>query len=194
MNRTLRLLLLPIFALFAADVALAQTYVEDVGDAEVRARTTDSTLVQQYTGHYGWSFMLPEEKVAKFNKLGSKVNEGGQSEVVNFMLRGGRGGVTIRYYTEQRMLPAGYSLLDSAMHFYEYDSVGRNGTIYRRIYVLTDQTIEMEVMLTEKGAAELGSDIAVAIFDSFLPPDGATYALEEWRYGRNPEDYEVGRY
>ena len=195
MNRFFALApILMILALANYVDANAQTYVKDVGDAEIRTRTTDSTLVQEYTGAFGWSFFLPEKKVAKFNKLGSKVNEAGQSEVVNFMLRGGRGGVTIRYYTEQRVLPAGYLLLDSNMHFYEYDSTGQNGMIYRRVYVLTDQAIEMEVMLTKKGQADLGPAVATAIFDSFIPPASATFFLEEWRYGRDPADYQEGRY
>ena len=187
-------LLLPVLLFFAAVNASAQTYAEDTGEAIVHTRTTDSSLVQPYAGFFGWSFLLPEKKVAKFNKIGSKVNEAGQSEVVNFMLRGGRGGVTIRYYTEKRWLPSGYGLLDSTLHFYDYDSTGRNGHIYRRVYVLTDQAIEMEVMLTERGSTELGAGIALAIFDSFVPPPGATFDLEEYRYGRNPEDYQEGRY
>ncbi len=170
----------------------AQTHAADVGDAEIRTRTTDSSLTQSYTGHFGWTLMLPEESIAKYNKIGSKVNEAGQSEVINFMLRGGRGGLTIRYYTEQRMMPLGFALLDSTIHFYDADSVGRNGHIFRRTYVLTDQSIEIEFMLTEKGQTDLG-DKVMAIFDSFLPPKQATFELQKWRYGRNPEDYQTGR-
>lgn len=171
---------------------LAQTYASAVGDARHHTRTTDSSLTQPYTGHFGWTVALPADSIAKFNKIGSKVNESGKSEVVNFMLRNGRGGVFIRYYTEQRMLPLGYALLDSAIHFYEADSAGRNGHIYRRTYVLTDQTIEMEITLTEKGQADLGG-VVQAIFDSFLPPKEATFALQGWRYGRDESDYEQGR-
>lgn len=187
-----RILLVPFLFLASALAASAQTYVSDVGEAEVHERTTDSMLTQSYTGHFGWSISLPEESIAKFNKLGSKVNEAGQSEVVNFMLRGGLGGVTMRYYTEQRMLPLGYKLLDSTLHFYESDSTGRNGQIYRRTYVMTDQAVEIDILLTDKGQQDLGSHV-MAIFDSFLPPKQATFALQEWRYGRNPEDYQEGR-
>lgn len=188
-----RLLLVIPALLFACALQLsAQTYASDVGDAQIRMRTTDSTLTQTYTGHFGWSLKLPDESIAKYNKIGSKVNEAGQSEVTNFMLRGGRGGLTIRYYTEQRMMPLGFALLDSTIHFYEIDSTGRNGHIFRRTYVLTDQTIEIEMVLTDKGQTDLGDKVA-AIFDSFLPPKEATFELQKWRYGRNPEDYEQGR-
>ena len=171
----------------------AQNYAKETGEAGVHERTTDSTLTQTYTGHFGWSINLPPEEIAKFNKIGSSVNESGKSETVNFMLRGGRGGVFIRYYTEQRMMPLGYMLLDSTIHYYEIDSTGRNGNIYRRTYVMTDQAVEIEVMLTEKGEAELKESVT-AMFDSFLPPKDATYALEQWRYGRDPSEYREGRY
>lgn len=186
------LFIVPALLLFGALSLSAQTYASDVGQAQVRTRTADSSLTQPYTGHFGWMLMLPDESIAKFNKIGSKVNEQGQSEVVNFLLRGGRGGMFVRYYTEQRMLPMGYALLDSTIHFYEADSTGRNGHIYRRTYVLTDQTVEIEITLTEQGQADLGSKIQ-AIFDSFLPPKEATFALQTWRYGRNSADYEQGR-
>ena len=109
------------------------------------------------------------------------------------MLRGGRGGMKVRYYTEQRMMPLGYKLLDSILHYYEIDSVGRNGNIYRRTYVMTDQAVEIEILLTEKGETDLKEHL-VGIFDSFIPPDSATFELQEWRYGRDPKDYEEGRY
>ncbi len=180
--------------LLAASITLtSQTYVSDVGDAVVTTRTSDSTLTQTYTGHYGWSIDLPAEDIAKFNRLGSKVNEPGMSEVVNFMLRGGRGGITLRYYTERRMLPAGYSLLDSTIHYYEADSVGKNGHIYRRTYVMSEQAVEIELMLTEAGQADLGGLIR-AIFDSFMPPATAGFELEGWRYGRDASEYEEGDY
>jgi hypothetical protein len=188
-------LLLPsICALLAASASStlsAQSYAADAGEGEHHTRTSDSSLTQPYTGAYGWSMMLPPESVASFNKILSKVNSEGQSEVVNFMLRGGLGGLTIKYYTERRQLPVGYKLLDSAIHFYEADSVGRNGKIYKRSYVLAEQAIDIEVMLTEKGQAELEGKL-LAIFDSFQPPAEATFTLKEWQYGRNPEDYETG--
>ncbi|MGE3800020.1 MAG: hypothetical protein AB7H80_03290 [Candidatus Kapaibacterium sp.] len=170
----------------------AQNYAQETGEAEVHQRTTDSTLSQIYTGHFGWSISLPPEEIAKFNKIGSSVNESGKSEVVNFLLRGGRGGLKIRYYTEQRMIPLGYALLDSTIHYYEIDSAGRNGNIYRRTYVLTDQSVEIELLLTEKGEADLKESV-VALFDSFVPPPSATFNLQQWRYGRNPEEYQEGR-
>lgn len=187
-----QLFFLSAILLFGAASLAAQTYDESVGEAQQRTSTTDSTLTQIYTGHFGWSLKLPDESIAKFNKIASKVNEQGKSEVVNFMLREGRGGIFVRYYTEQRMLPLGYAVLDSTIHFYEADSLGRNGHIYRRTYVMTDQTVEIEVNLTEKGQADLGSKLQ-AIFDSFLPPKEATFALQTWRYGRSKGDYEQGR-
>ena len=189
---TLCFLVIPALIILCSTSMFAQTYAEDVGDAEVRTRTTDSSLTQAYTGHFGWTLMLPDKSIAKYNKLGSKLNEAGQSEVVNFLLRGGRGGMKVKYYTEQRMMPLGFALLDSTIHFYEIDSTGRNGKIFRRIYVLTDQTIEIEILLTEKGQSDLG-DKVMAIFDSFIPPKEATFELQKWRYGRNPEDYQEGR-
>ena len=182
-----------LFLMLAALPLTAQNYAHETGGAEVRERTTDSSLTQLYQGHFGWQIKLPEESIAKYNKLGSSVNESGKSEVVNFMLRGGRGGIKIRYYTEQRMMPLGYMLLDSLVHFYEIDSVGRNGTIYRRTYVMTDQAVEIEILLTDKGETDL-KDVLMPMFDSFTAPETATYELEGWRYGRNPEDYEEGRY
>lgn len=187
-----QLIIVPVLLLLAGASLLAQTYASSVGEAQLRTRTTDSSLTQLYTGHFGWSIKLPEESIAKFNKIGSKVNEQGKSEVVNFMLREGRGGIFIRYYTEQRMLPLGYALLDSAIHFYEADSTGRNGHIYRRTYVMTDQTVEIEVTLTEKGQADLAAKLP-AIFDSFIAPKEATFGLQTWRYGRDKGDYEQGR-
>ena len=131
--------------------------------------------------------------MAKFNKLGSKVNEAGMTEVVNFMLRGGLGGITIKYYTEKRIVPTGYYLLDSLIHYHESDSVGRNGKIYRRSYILRDQAIDIEVLLTDKGGTALGGSIT-ALFDSFMPPAGAAFELEDWRYGRDASEYEEGDY
>ncbi len=192
-HHALRLSIALSLSLCTAIPLTAQNYAQEVGEAEVDSRTTDSTLTQEYTGNFGWKIFLPEESIAKYNKLGSKVNESGQSEVVNFMLRGRRGGISIRYYTEQRMIPLGYKLLDSTLHFYEIDSVGRNGNIYRRTYVMTDQAVEIEIMLTEKGDADLKEKVE-AMFDSFLPPETARMELEEWRYGRDPSDYEEGRY
>ena len=193
-RRILAFFITTLALLLAASItASTQTYVSDVGDAEVTTRTTDSSLTQTYTGHFGWTINLPEESIAKFNRLGSKVNEAGQSEVVNFMLRGGRGGITMRYYTERRMLPAGYKMLDSTMHYYEADSAGKNGHIYKRTYVMSEQAVEIEVMLTEKGATDLAG-ILRAFFDSFMPPPGAGHELEEWRYGRDASEYEEGDY
>jgi hypothetical protein len=180
-----------VLVLSAASTLSAQSYAADAGEGEHHTRISDSSLTQPYTGSYGWSMMLPPESVASYNKILSKVNTEGQSEVVNFMLRGGLGGLTIKYYTERRQLPVGYKLLDSVIHFYEADSVGRNGKIYKRSYVLSEQAIDIEVMLTEKGQAELGEKLQ-AIFDSFQPPPTATFVLKEWQYGRNPEDYESG--
>lgn len=193
MSRRLRLLLpLPLF-LAATLVASAQGYVQDVGEAEIHYRTTDSSLTQIYTGFFGWSISLPPVEIAKFNKIGSKVNEGGMSEVVNFMLRGGLGGMKMRYYTERRMLPAGYKLLDSTIHYYEHDSAGKNGHIYKRAYVLADHAVEFEILLTERGKEQLGG-LVTAIFDSFMPKEGSIFELEGWRYGRDPSEYEEGDY
>ena len=192
-NRYLLSILPLLLLLLSAVGADAQTYATRAEMAGTHDRTSDSTLTQTYTGHFGWTINLPPVEVAKFNKLGSRVNEAGMTETVNFMLRGGLGGVTITYYTEKRIVPTGYYLLDSLIHFYGADSAGRNGTIHRRSYILRDQSVDIEVLLTEKGETALGGSLT-ALFDSFMPPEGAQFELEDWRYGRDASEYEEGDY
>ncbi len=169
---------------------VGQTYVADVGDAKALERSYDSTLTTKAEGKMGWSIMLPE--TARYNKLGSKYNEAGQTEQVNYLLRGGNGSVMIRYYTEQRMLPQGYAMLDS-VHLFDTDSLGRNGMIYRRLYIYREFAVEIDLLLTEKGQKEFADKVR-PIFDSFVPPQGAVAELHGWRYGRDPKDYQQGRY
>ena len=156
---------------------------------EVRSRTTDSTLTQKWTSEFGYSFMLPA--TAKYNTIGSAINKATQTERQNFMIPGGNGAISIEYVTEQRILPKSYALLDS-MHYYEVDSAGRNGTIHRRVYVLRDVSVQMDILLTTKGEKEY-ADRVKPIFDSFQPPPGASFTLEGWRYGRDPKEYQRGR-
>jgi len=153
------------------------------------ARAVDTSVQQQWTSHYAFRFLLPNK--ARFNKLGSVLNEAGQSEVTNFILPGGCGSITIRYFAEGRIVPKGYRLLDS-VHVWDSDSTGRNGQIHRRLYILTDIAIELEVLLTAKGEAEYGPVLS-AIRDGFTPPAGAPTSLPLWRYGRNPSEFEQGR-
>ena len=159
-------------------------------NAQPSARATDSTVTQKWTSEYGYSVTLPA--TAKYNKIGSVYNKQGRTEKVNFMLPGGNGAVTITYFTEPRQVPKDYRTLDSA-HYYQYDSVGRNGMIHRRVYVLRDNAIHIDVLLTDKGAKNYGA-VVPAIFDSFVPPPDAVFALESWRYGRKESEFEHGRY
>ena len=158
--------------------------------AQPSVRATDSTVSQKWTSEYGYSVTLPA--TAKYNKIGSTYTKVGKTEKVNFILPGGAGSITITYFTEPRMVPKDYRTLDSA-HFYQYDSVGRNGMIHRRVYVLRENAIHIDVLLTDKGEKMYGA-VVPAIFDSFVPPPGAIFALETWRYGRDPREYESGRY
>lgn len=158
--------------------------------AQPAPRATDSTVNQKWTSEYGYSILLPA--TAKYNKIGSLANKEGRTEKTNFILPGGAGSVTVTYFTEPRMVPKDYKTLDS-LHYYQYDSTGRNGIIHRRIYVMHETAVHIEVMLTEKGQQQYAA-VLPAIFDSFVPPPGTIFALESWRYGRNPSEFEHGRY
>jgi len=103
------------------------------------------------------------------------------------MLPGGAGAVKIRNYKEQQVVPPGYKLLDSVV-FFDRDSIGVNGRLFFRTYILRDMAVQMEVLLTPKGEKEYGG-LLTAIFDSFLPPEGADKALQEWRYERGRERF-----
>lgn len=174
---------------FAATAALAVA-LSTAAAAQPAARATDSTVTQNWTSGYGYSVTLPA--AAKYNKIGSISNPQGKTEKMNFIIPGGAGSITITYFTEPRMVPKDYKTLDSA-HYYEYDSTARNGTIHRRVYVLRENAVHIDVLLTEKGEAMYAAAVP-AIFDSFVPPPSAVFALETWRYGRDPREYEQGRY
>jgi hypothetical protein len=150
----------------------------------------DSSLSQKWTSEYGYSFTLPAK--ARYNKLGSEIKKEGQTERQNFILPGGSGSVTMQYFAEPRMVPKDYKLLDS-IRYYDIDSTGRNGMIYRRVYILKDFAVQIDILLTEKGQKEYG-DLVRPIFDTFVPPAGAVRELEAWRYGRDPKEFEHGRY
>jgi hypothetical protein len=158
--------------------------------AQDSARTSDPRLPQLWSSEYGYSFNLPEK--AKYNKLGSEIKKEGQTERQNFILSGGNGAITIYHYAEPRMVPKDYKLLDS-IHYFDIDSTGRNGMIHRRIYILKDVAIQMDILLTEKGEATYG-ELVEPIFASFVPPPGAEKTLDAWRYGRDPKEFEHGRY
>jgi hypothetical protein len=161
-----------------------------ISRAQETAAPHDSTISQKWTSDFGYSFTLPQK--ARYNKLGSEVKKEQHTERQNFILPGGSGAITIYHYQEGRMVPKDYKLLDS-IHYYDVDSAGRNGMIHRRVYILKDIAVQMDVLLTDKGQTEYGAELK-QIFDSFVPPPGAERRLEAWRYGRNPKEYENGRY
>jgi hypothetical protein len=161
-------------AIFAA-LLLAPTLASA---QETTMRVVDSTLTQKWTSEFGYSFMLPPK--AKFNTIGSTLNKAGMTQLANFILSGGAGAIKIWNYKEQQVVPQGYKMLDS-MVYYETDSVGVNGTIHIRTYILHWLVVRIEVLLTEKGRLEYGDRLR-AIFDSFTPPEGTEKTLEQWRY------------
>jgi len=145
---------------------------------EVVSRTFDSSLTQKWTSDFGYTFMLPPK--AKLNPIGSSINKAGQTQTTNFILSGGSGAIKIWNYQERQVVPEGYKLLDS-MVFYDIDSMGVNGKINIRTYILHSMVVRVEVLLTEKGNKEY-ADRLRGIFDSFMPPEGMAKALEQWRY------------
>lgn len=153
-------------------------------------RISDTSVQQIWKSHYGFTMLVPN--AARFNKLGSVLNQAGQSEVTNFILPGGCGSVTLRYYAEGRMIPKGFNYISDSIHIYDTDSAGRNGMIYRRLFLMTDFTVEAEVLLTQKGEA-MYKPLLRSIFDSFVAPAGAQAAVPQWRYGRDPREFEQGR-
>lgn len=175
-----------ILALFLVVSVLAQPPAE----VEVITPAKDTSVAQLWTSEFGYSFTLPNR--AKFNKLGSKVVAAGGTETANFILPGGSGSITIRNFAEGRMIPAGFRYLDS-IHVSDRDSIGQNGMIHRRVYILTDMAVQIDILLTDKGTREYGTVIA-AIMDSFVPPAGASKTIPAWRYGRDPREFERGRY
>jgi hypothetical protein len=187
---SLSALALAVSALLSSASAVAQPAVAEPAVAQPAARATDSTVNQKWTSEYGYSILLPA--TARYNKIGSLFNKEGKTEKVNFILPGGAGSVTVTFFTEPRMVPKDFKTIDS-LHFYQYDSTGRNGIIHRRIYVMRENAVHMDVLLTEKGETMYGA-LLPAIFDSFVPPPGTTFALESWRYGRDPREFESGRY
>lgn len=151
-------------------------------------------LPQQWTSeNFGYGFSLPPESLVKYNKLGSAYNVSGGSEKVNFMIRGGKGAITIEHFTEQRMVPDGYQLRDDSLHYYDQDSVGTNGKILRRNYVMNQQVVQLQILVTPSGEAEI-LPLVPLIFASFRAPEQASFTLESWRYGRDPSEYQRGRY
>lgn len=156
---------------------------------EMIARKSDTNVQQVWTSHFGFIVRLPNK--ARYNKLGYVLNQAGRSELVNFILPSRAGSITVRYYHEGRMVPKGFRMLDS-IHVFDSDSLGRNGKIYRRLYILTEFAVETEVLLTPTGEAEYGP-LMDAIFDSFVAPSGSACLLPQWRYGRDPSKYEHGR-
>ncbi len=156
---------------------------------EVVTRTVDSSLTQQYSSDFSYSFMLPAK--AKLNPIGSELNRAGAAQLVNFILPGGCGSVKIRNYREQQVVPPGYKLLDS-MVFFESDSMGVNGRIIMRNYILRDMSVQIEVLLTAKGEKEYGA-ILTPMFDSFIPPPDQEKILHDWRYQRGKDRFKNNR-
>ncbi len=176
------------FVLFV--LALLTAFATRLSAQDTIQRISDSAVQQSWKSHYGYSMLVPN--TAKFNKLGSVLNEAGQSEVTNYILPGGCGSVTLRYFAEGRMIPKGFRYISDSIHIFDTDSAGRNGMIYRRIFLMTDFTIEAEVLLTQKGEG-VYKPLLRAIFDSFVPPAGAMASIPQWRYGRDPREFEQGR-
>lgn len=141
-------------------------------------RSYDSSLTQKYTSDFGYSFTLPAK--AKFNPIGSSINKPGHTQMANFILTGGCGGVKIWNLKETQVVPFNYRLLDSII-YYENDSVGVNGKIRTRTYIMDSAVVRIEVMLTAKGQAEY-TPILKAMFDTFLPPPNITMRLDKWRF------------
>lgn len=154
------------------------------------AKATDTSVTQKFESQFGYSFLLPNK--AKYNKLGSEVLPAGETEKQNYILPGGAGAITIRHIKEWRMVPRDFKMMDG-VHYHDPDSVGRNGKIFKRVYILKENTVEIEILLTAKGETEY-ADKVQAIKDSFVPMPNAVKELDAWRYGRNPKDYEKGRY
>ncbi len=152
-------------------------------------RVTDPSLTQRWTGTFGESFSFPAE--VKYNALGSEVKQAEQTERVNFIIPGGNGSIKVQYFTEKRMVPKGFGMLDS-MRFADVDSAGRNGMIHRRTYILRDFAVQIDILLTDKGEQAYGGRVH-AIFDSFDPKAGSPTDLEAWRYGRDPRQFEHGK-
>ena len=153
-------------------------------------RASDPALTQKWVSEFGYSFMFPA--TVKYNTIGSAVSKPGQTERQNFMIPGGNGRIQLQYFTEQRMVPKSYQLLDS-IHISDVDSAGTNGRIYRRYYIMRDYWVQIDILLTQKGEETFKSMVR-PIFDSFLPPPNTLFALDAWRYGRNAKDFEHGRY
>jgi len=160
-------------------VAIPATAQEEI------IRSYDSTLTQKFTSDFGYGFMLPAR--ARFNPIGSETNRAGSTQLVNYILPGGAGSIKIRNYKEQQVVPPGYRLLDSIVVF-DRDSIGVNGHLYFRTYILRDMAMQMEVLLTAKGEKEYGPLLA-PMFDSFIPPEGSDRTLQEWRYERGRDRY-----
>jgi hypothetical protein len=78
------------------------------------------------------------------------------------------------------------------MVFFQRDSIGVNGRIIIRNYILSDMAVQMEVLLTAKGEKEYGG-ILGAMFDSFLPPADQQTKLQDWRYERGKDRFKNNR-
>lgn len=167
---------------------------DTVSRTEIKAietmKATDTSVAQKFESQFGYSFLLPNK--AKYNKINSEVIPAGETEKQNYILPGGAGAITIRHIKEWRMVPRDFKMMDG-IHYHDPDSVGRNGKIFKRVYILKENTIEIEILLTAKGETEYGEKVQ-AIKDSFVPMPNAVKELDAWRYGRNPKDYEKGRY
>lgn len=153
---------------------------------ETITRTHDSLLTQQYASAFGYTFMLPGK--AKLNPIGSEINRAGSTQLANYILPGGAGALKIRNFKEQQVVPPGYKLMDSIVIF-ERDSIGVNGHLYFRNYILRDIAVQIEVLLTPKGEKEYAA-LLRPMFDSFMPPEGAEKALQEWRYERGRDRFQ----
>jgi|GEM_PF-3298399 len=187
-----RLIILP-FLLLCAIPAMAQpTENVDSALATVKhiTRHTDPAVDSVWTSKFGYTLKVPNK--AKPNPIGTNFNQAGMTETANFILPGGAGAIKLQYFTETFMVPKGFQLLDST-HVADIDSNGTNGVIHRRDYIMRDQVVRLEVLVTPRGAAEYNESVLAAIKDSFTPPANASHTLPKWRYGRNASEYQEGR-
>lgn len=186
-------LLLPLFLLLCGGTLLAQP-IANVDSALAGARhitrSTDPAVTKLWTSKFGYTLTLPEK--AKPNPLGSTYSEAGMTETANFILPGGAGMIKAQYVSETFMVPQGFQLLDST-HVVDVDSNGTNGIIHRRDYIMRDQVVRLEIMVTPRGTAEYTDAVIAAIKDSFVPPQNISHTLPKWRYGRNAAEFQDGR-
>ncbi len=154
----------------------------------------DSSLTQSWTSdNFGYGFRFPDKSIVKYNPLGSVYDKDKGTEKVNFMIRGGRGAITIEFFTERHMVPKGFQIRPDSLYYFSSDSTGTNGRIFRREYIMRDRVVEAQILVTPRGEADI-LPLVDPIFDSFVAPEGADFSLQDWRFGRSADQVERPRY